>query len=152
MLKNTLVLGVVLLLIGCSSDNDDITSLDPIIGTWYCEEAALAVQPLEDGSNVEITFSQTLSFNSDGTIDGCTFINTDIQEVILIWTSLGVPAECNIGELGTWENLNQEYENGSQTYNFTFGEESERQIVNFNSSFTEYTFVEDGNTITFVKQ
>ena len=154
MIKNTLVLGLVLLLVGCSSDNDDndITSLDPIIGTWYCEEAALAIQPLEDGSNVEITFSQTYTFNSDGTLDGCTVINSNIQEVIDVWASLGIPTECNIGELGTWENLSQEFESTSQNYLLILGGEIERETINFNSSFTEFSVLEDGITVTFVKQ
>ena len=111
MIKNTLVLGLVLLLVGCSSDNDDndITSLDPIIGTWYCE-------------------------------------------VIDVWASLGIPTECNIGELGTWENLSQEFESTSQNYLLILGGETERETINFNSSFTEFSVTEDGITVTFVKQ
>lgn len=56
--------------------------------------------------------------------------------------------------MGSWENSSNSpnFSNTRQTYSITTEGETENISLTFNSSFTEFSLSEDGETLTFTKQ
>ena len=153
-MKKFILLLVGITIISCSKDNNETNGTDPIIGTWLStqEGADIIEEGDEDIGDINLTFNFTLVFNSNGTLSQeIEFTSTDslIQSLL---------SELNEEEggvsMGSWENSSNSpnFSNTKQTYSITTEGETENISLTFNSSFTEFSLSEDGETLTFTKQ
>lgn len=153
-MKKFILLLVGITIISCSKDNTETNGTDPIIATWLStqEGADIIEEGDEDIGDINLTFNFTLVFNSNGTLSQeIEFTSTDslIQSLL---------SELNEEEggvsMGSWENSSNSpnFSNTRQTYSITTEGETENISLTFNSSFTEFSLSEDGETLTFTKQ
>ena len=153
-MKKTILLLVGIAVISCSKDDDTTNGTDPIIGTWLNTQdgADLFDEEDEEMGEIDLTFNFTLAFNSNGTLSQeVAFTSTDplIQSLL---------SELNEEEggvsTGSWVNSSNspDYSNTRQTYSVTTEGETDNFSISFNSSFTEFSLSEDGETLTFTKQ
>lgn len=153
-MKRIILLLIGIAIISCSKDDDTTNGTDPIIGTWLStrDGADLFDEEDEEIGEIDLTFNFTLIFNSNGTLSQeVAFTSTDplIQSLL---------SELNEEEggvsTGSWVNSssNPDYSNTRQTYSVTTEGETDNISISFNSSFTEFSLSEDGETLTFTKQ
>lgn len=82
----TFVLGVMLMISSCSSDDDGGGNVNPLIGTWNVTEIQASSANV---GTVDAVVSGTITFNADGT-----------GQQNYAWTALGVTV--NEGNTFTW--------------------------------------------------
>jgi len=125
-MKKLLLLLLIVPMVSCSSDEDDVT-IDPLIGTW------IKSTQFSNGSNLE----ESYIINSNGT-----YIETETGIYTGTYT-------------GSWSNDGTDFNLLNQTYSFTESEtvDSFSETIRFASDFNSFEFLlEDEDNGMYIRQ